>query len=102
MLALTFLPPVMLGSLSAVPVASFAGALGAVLIVYALARVRQRGLSTDVLLLAPAAVGVLLAAARAWDALADPIAGSLSDGTRTRWGVRVDAGRTWARLPPCR
>lgn len=35
-----------------VPIASFAGSLGAVLIVYALARVRHRGLSTDVLLLA--------------------------------------------------
>jgi iron complex transport system permease protein len=37
---------------SAVPIASFAGALGAVAIVYALARARHRGLSTNVLLLA--------------------------------------------------
>jgi Na+/melibiose symporter-like transporter len=36
--------------------------------------------ATDVLLLAPAAVGTLIAAARAWDAISDPMAGS-----RTRW-----------------
>jgi GPH family glycoside/pentoside/hexuronide:cation symporter len=44
--------------------------------------------ATDVLLLAPAAVGTLIAAARAWDAISDPMAGYLSDGTRTRWGRR--------------
>jgi GPH family glycoside/pentoside/hexuronide:cation symporter len=44
--------------------------------------------ATDVLLLAPAAVGTLIAAARAWDAISDPLAGYLSDGTRTRWGRR--------------
>ena len=38
--------------LSAVPAAAFVGATGAVSIVYALARARHRGLSTDVLLLA--------------------------------------------------
>src|SRR5688500_6471487 len=40
------------GGMSAVPLASFIGSLGAVGIVYALARARQRGLSTNVLLLA--------------------------------------------------
>jgi iron complex transport system permease protein len=52
MLALTFLPTFVVVGVSTVPVASFAGALGAVAIVYALARVRHAGLSTDVLLLA--------------------------------------------------
>jgi iron complex transport system permease protein len=52
MLALTLLPSFVLAGVSAVPAASFAGALAAVGIVYALARVRQAGLSTDVLLLA--------------------------------------------------
>ncbi len=52
MLALSLLPPLLVGGLTAVPMASFAGALGAVAIVYALARVKQGGLSTDVLLLA--------------------------------------------------
>jgi iron complex transport system permease protein len=52
MLALTFLPPLAAFGVSTVPAASFAGALGAVAIVYALARARGRGLSTDVLLLA--------------------------------------------------
>jgi iron complex transport system permease protein len=37
---------------SAVPIASFAGSLGAVAIVYALARAKHRGISTNVLLLA--------------------------------------------------
>lgn len=52
MLALTFLPVWTGGSLTSVPAATLAGALGAVLIVYALAQVRHRGFSTDVLLLA--------------------------------------------------
>jgi iron complex transport system permease protein len=52
MLALTFLPPLPFGLVGGVPLASFTGALGAVAIVYGLARVRHRGLSTDVLLLA--------------------------------------------------
>lgn len=52
MLALTFLPTWTGGALTSVPLASLAGALGAVAIVYALAQVRHRGFSTDVLLLA--------------------------------------------------
>ena len=44
--------PVSLAGIPAVPLASFTGALGAVGIVYALARFRARGLSTSVLLLA--------------------------------------------------
>lgn len=51
MLAITVLPA-WTGTLTSVPLASLAGALGAVLIVYALAQVRHRGFSTDVLLLA--------------------------------------------------
>ena len=52
MLALTFIPAWTGGVITSVPLASLAGALGAVLIVYALAQVRHRGFSTDVLLLA--------------------------------------------------
>jgi iron complex transport system permease protein len=52
MLALTFELETGIAGFSAVPLASFAGALGAVAIVYALARARHRGLSTNVLLLA--------------------------------------------------
>jgi Na+/melibiose symporter-like transporter len=44
--------------------------------------------ATDVLLLAPATVGVVFALGRAWDALSDPIAGTLSDRTRSRLGRR--------------
>lgn len=52
MLAITFLPNWTSGAMTSVPLASLAGALGAVAIVYALAQVRHRGFSTDVLLLA--------------------------------------------------
>jgi iron complex transport system permease protein len=52
MLAIMANAPLAVAGVSGVPLASFAGSLGAVAIVYALARIRQRGLSTDVLLLA--------------------------------------------------
>ncbi|HEM47343.1 MAG TPA: MFS transporter, partial [Alphaproteobacteria bacterium] len=44
--------------------------------------------ATDVLLIAPAIVGALFAAGRLWDAVSDPIVGTLSDRTRTRFGRR--------------
>lgn len=44
--------------------------------------------STDVLLLAPATVGVIFGASRIWDAVTDPLAGYFSDKTRTRLGRR--------------
>lgn len=52
MLAITFPISLAFGGVSAVPVASFAGALGAVAVVYFLSTVRRHGLSTSVLLLA--------------------------------------------------
>jgi iron complex transport system permease protein len=52
MLAITFGWTFGIAGVSAVPAASFIGSLGAVVIVYSLARARHRGLSTDVLLLA--------------------------------------------------
>ena len=52
MLAIMSTAPLSVAGVSGVPIASFAGSLGAVAIVYALARIRRRGLSTDVLLLA--------------------------------------------------
>jgi iron complex transport system permease protein len=52
MLAITFDWTIGIAGISAVPAAAFVGAAGAVSIVYALARARHRGLSTDVLLLA--------------------------------------------------
>ena len=52
MLALTLDLSSGIAGFSAVPIASFAGSLGAVAIVYGLARARHRGLSTNVLLLA--------------------------------------------------
>lgn len=47
--------------------------------------------ATDVLLIAPAAIGSLIAASRLWDAVSDPMAGYLSDRTRSRFGRR----RAW-------
>ena len=47
--------------------------------------------ATDVLLLAPALVGGIFAAARVWDAVSDPLAGYWSDRTRSRLGRR----RSW-------
>lgn len=50
--AITFNWTIAVAGISAVPVAAFAGSLLAVLIVYALAQARHRGMSTTVLLLA--------------------------------------------------
>ena len=44
--------------------------------------------ATDVLLIAPAVMGGLLAASRFWDAISDPLAGYLSDRTRSPVGRR--------------
>ena len=44
--------------------------------------------ATDVLRVAPALLGVLVGVSRLWDAVSDPIAGYLSDRTRTRFGRR--------------
>jgi GPH family glycoside/pentoside/hexuronide:cation symporter len=44
--------------------------------------------ATDVLAIPPATMGAILLASRLWDAGADPLAGFLSDRTRTRLGRR--------------
>jgi GPH family glycoside/pentoside/hexuronide:cation symporter len=44
--------------------------------------------STDVLGIAPAVMGTIFFVASAWDAVSDPLAGFLSDRTRTRLGRR--------------
>jgi MFS family permease len=53
--------------------------------------------ATDVLLLAPSAVGAVFAAAKLWDAFSNPLAGSWSDRTRTRLGRRRPF--LWGALP---
>ena len=45
--------------------------------------------TTDVLFIAPATMGVLIAGARIWDAISDPLVGYWSDRTRTRLGRRL-------------
>lgn len=47
--------------------------------------------ATDVLLIAPAIMGLIFSASRIWDAVSDPIVGYLSDRTRIRYGRR----RSW-------
>jgi GPH family glycoside/pentoside/hexuronide:cation symporter len=44
--------------------------------------------STDVLLIAPAAIGMIFGVSRLWDAISDPIAGYFSDRTHSRLGRR--------------
>ena len=44
--------------------------------------------ATDVLAIPAATIGAILLVSRAWDAVADPVAGYLSDRTRTRLGRR--------------
>ena len=44
--------------------------------------------ATDVLGISLAVMGWIILVARGWDALADPLVGSLSDRTHTRWGRR--------------
>jgi GPH family glycoside/pentoside/hexuronide:cation symporter len=44
--------------------------------------------STDVLLIAPATMGTIFGLSRIWDAISDPIAGYLSDRSRSRMGRR--------------
>ena len=56
--------------------------------------------ATDVLLISPAAIGVIFFVSRLWDAISDPIAGFLSDRTQSRLGRR----RPWiaaAIIPVC-
>jgi GPH family glycoside/pentoside/hexuronide:cation symporter len=44
--------------------------------------------ATDVLLMAPAAIGTIFGFSRLWDAISDPLAGYFSDRTRSRLGRR--------------
>ncbi|MCH6560967.1 MAG: MFS transporter [Myxococcales bacterium] len=50
--------------------------------------------TTDVLLIAPASMGLIFGLSRIWDAISDPLVGYWSDRTRSRWGRR----RPWMLL----
>ena len=47
--------------------------------------------ATDILLIAPAVVGLIFSISRVWDAINDPLVGYLSDKTRWKLGRR----RSW-------
>jgi GPH family glycoside/pentoside/hexuronide:cation symporter len=55
---------------------------------FSLVLVMYMKFSTDVLLIAPSAIGAIFFASKIWDAISDPIAGRLSDRTRSRLGRR--------------
>lgn len=55
---------------------------------FALVLVMYMKFATDVLHVAPAVMGAVFLASRIWDAVSDPIAGRLSDSTRSRLGRR--------------
>ncbi len=46
----------------------------------------QANFYTDVMGIAAATAGIIILAARLWDAFFDPLMGVLADRTRTRWG----------------
>ena len=62
LIAITFHVDVRMFGISAVPIASFAGSIGALAIVYAMSLARRRGTSSTVLLLAGVALTALLGA----------------------------------------
>ena len=54
--------------------------------------------ATDVLAIAPAVMGTILAVSRLWDGVTDPVIGYLSDKTRSRFGRRR-SWMFWAAIP---
>ncbi len=73
--------PIRVIGLYSLPAASM-GFMGALISLYLLK------FATDVLLIAPGVMGLLFGLSRLWDAVSDPLAGNLSDRTRSRIGRR--------------
>lgn len=59
--------------------------------VYMMVLVMYMNFATDVLALAPAAIGTIFFLSKVWDAFSDPMVGYLSDRTKSRFGRR----RSW-------
>jgi GPH family glycoside/pentoside/hexuronide:cation symporter len=69
-------------------VATYAAPAAAVGFMVFLVQMYLMKYATDVLLIPPAAMGLIFVVSRVWDAVSDPLAGYLSDATRSRWGRR--------------
>ncbi len=67
-------------------IASFSAALGGQNVIFGIQASFMMFAFTDILALAPVAVGTLFFAARLFDAANDPAMGIIADRTRSRWG----------------
>jgi GPH family glycoside/pentoside/hexuronide:cation symporter len=73
---------------------AYGGPAGGIGFMFLLVGIYLLKFSTDVLLVTPAAMGLLFGLSRIWDAVSDPLVGYLTDRTRTRFGRR----RPWMLL----
>jgi len=76
---------------SASTLANYALPVVSLQFVYMMVLVMYMNFATDVLALAPAAVGTIFFLSKVWDAFSDPLVGYLSDRTHSRFGRR----RSW-------
>jgi len=76
------------GPLPAFTIAAYAAPMVGLGFVFFLTDIYLLKFTTDVLGIAPAAMGVMLLVSRLFDAVSDPLAGFLSDRTRSRMGRR--------------
>lgn len=68
--------------------AFYAAPLTPATLLYMMLTVVFMNFATDVLLLAPGVVGTIFFLSKIWDAVSDPVVGTWSDATRSRWGRR--------------
>ena len=69
-------------------IAFYAAPLTPATLLYMMLTVVFMNFATDVLLLAPGIVGTIFFLSKVWDAVSDPLVGTWSDATRSRWGRR--------------
>lgn len=69
-------------------VLAYATPLAPVYMLYMSVTVVYMQFATDVLMIAPGVIGTVFFVSKIWDAISDPLAGNLSDHTRSRFGRR--------------